>query len=1633
MKTLRCVAVSIAAVALCHTSLAAVILFEGFNQASVPAGWTVSNPTPLTFVTSSSNPSASPYEGTHFVKFNSYNASSGTRSLLAAPAVSSLGKTNVQVVFAWHRDSGYSTAQDRVIVQWSLNGTTWTDAGTYQRYSPTTGWTLQTCPLPGAATNQPTLYVRFEFVSAYGNNCYLDAVRIEGTAPGEVAPPTAFAATAASASQIDLQWQTNAAGDAVMIASNTVAVFGTPSNGVAYTVGSELPGGGGVVYQGATTALSLSGLQHSTRYYLRAWSVNGVTNYSDPVSADAVTDFVLPIHEGFNSATVPTGWSISNTTHLTLVTTSFNPTASPYEGTHFVRFNSFSALAGNRALLTSPRFSTQGGLAAVLVDFAWHQDPGYWDDNDRMTVEWSSNGIHWVAAQTFYRVAPQTGWTLQRVILPAAFLGHARAQVRFNFLSQYGNNCYLDDVHIVGATPNIYLSPTPQRGVGSPSKTVTYPLSVLNLTGGGRDVNLTYQSAWPANGPAATGVIADGSSTNISVEVQIPASAIDSQSCTTTVEAVTSDGQFTNTALLVTTCRWTAQPICEWFESGLGQWTNFFEGGENTGWYWDGWFQAAAHDQEMGGTNWFVSPAVDLNQPWAERLTLSFWFGLVDELLYPEGVYLVTGNRDPSLGTAIRLADLQYNPGFWQYNEVDLKPYLTNVPVYLAFGYVSTNPWQLLTGICIDATKSGINNAILTGPAALPPMTSYSTTLAVTGGVYIAGESGTSGPATLITAQVGFGPQGIAPDDALWTWYPATYLGVGGDYDLYSATPHLTLAGTLNYCYRFRRGAAPWVYADLDGSSNGFDTNKLGVVTVAQLPPHGALLRHQTMSLNWDFGPNSFRDQTVSPERYFETADDLTLPYDAYITDVRMAGTYWQAGRQNLEQGFWLRIYANAVTNPGTLLYEQYVPGYACEQLLGEDSLGALDYTYHIPLATQLLVTAGQTIWISLQHEVQSNTYWSLLDTPDAARGNSSCQTMLPTAWNSTGFDLGMEVYGVVTNAGTLNGTVLDAESMAPIVGAQVLITNDVYVNAVLTDSNGFYTTPAPAGTYVITVTKANYLPATAHGIVVIVDATTTMNFLLEGSYLSVAPTNVTRTMTLGEQTVNTLVLSNSGPLDVQYTARIRNFGANTTMTRRIIHVSLPPSDGNFPRGTAPVSLVRAPKTAGASSAPAPSALDALSSAVQAYGFNIFPADPNELIRLATDNPSGYTTIGPSAVGPSGFVCGAAFLNGDFSQLYCLVWGDNRLVKVNTATATATLIGACTPGSGQDWTGLAADPLSGTLYASASDGSASRLYTINPTTGAATLVGTITGSPVIIGIAINANGEMYGLEIVSNVLVRINKATGSATTVGSVGFDANYAQDLAFDLENNVLYLAAYNSATSRAELRVADTTTGNSTLIGQFSASQMEVDGFETMTSAGAKWARVETNAGAVAAGGVDTLNVIFDASVISNFGEYTAELVLEGTFVNQLAPVPLKMIIPTSPVISVPSTLDFGEVVIGDSTNLPLPISNIGGGVLSGQITAVTAPFSVVGADSYAIPGGDSSMHTLSFAPGAEGVYTNIATLTGGGGATVTLIGTGIPEPALWVTALLLGMPRARRLATMMVAAKPRHATRPVRPRGQ
>jgi hypothetical protein len=97
-------------------------------------------------------------------------------------------------------------------------------------------------------------------------------------------------------------------------------------------------------------------------------------------------------------------------------------------------------------------------------------------------------------------------------------------------------------------------------------------------------------------------------------------------------------------------------------------------------------------------------------------------------------------------------------------------------------------------------------------------------------------------------------------------------------------------------------------------------------------------------------------------------------------------------------------------------------------------------------------------------------------------------------------------------------------------------------------------------------------------------------------------------------------------------------------------------------------------------------------------------------------------------------------------------------------------------------------------------------------------------------------------------------------------------------------------------------------------------------------------------------------------------------------------------TPILSVtPTSRDFGSVNVGSSKNLTFTLKNAGSGTLTGAASTV-APFSVVGTASYSLAPNQSQILTVRFAPTTLGKVGRILTLTGGGGKSVVLTGTGV-----------------------------------------
>jgi len=97
------------------------------------------------------------------------------------------------------------------------------------------------------------------------------------------------------------------------------------------------------------------------------------------------------------------------------------------------------------------------------------------------------------------------------------------------------------------------------------------------------------------------------------------------------------------------------------------------------------------------------------------------------------------------------------------------------------------------------------------------------------------------------------------------------------------------------------------------------------------------------------------------------------------------------------------------------------------------------------------------------------------------------------------------------------------------------------------------------------------------------------------------------------------------------------------------------------------------------------------------------------------------------------------------------------------------------------------------------------------------------------------------------------------------------------------------------------------------------------------------------------------------------------------------------------VPNVLNFGDVMLDKAVTSGVFVINIGAATLTGSVSNVVTPFDIASGSPYSIAAGATGEVRVAFAPTAEGHYTNTVTLSGGGGATLRLIGIGVPEPAL------------------------------------
>jgi len=100
--------------------------------------------------------------------------------------------------------------------------------------------------------------------------------------------------------------------------------------------------------------------------------------------------------------------------------------------------------------------------------------------------------------------------------------------------------------------------------------------------------------------------------------------------------------------------------------------------------------------------------------------------------------------------------------------------------------------------------------------------------------------------------------------------------------------------------------------------------------------------------------------------------------------------------------------------------------------------------------------------------------------------------------------------------------------------------------------------------------------------------------------------------------------------------------------------------------------------------------------------------------------------------------------------------------------------------------------------------------------------------------------------------------------------------------------------------------------------------------------------------------------------------------------------------PAITVtPSSLNFGAVLVGSSTNQNLYVTNTGGGTLSGS-ASVPPPFNIVSGSSYSLTANQGQTVVVRYSPVSAGTTNLLISFTGASGASATVTGVAYAPPA-------------------------------------
>lgn len=211
----------------------------------------------------------------------------------------------------------------------------------------------------------------------------------------------------------------------------------------------------------------------------------------------------------------------------------------------------------------------------------------------------------------------------------------------------------------------------------------------------------------------------------------------------------------------------------------------------------------------------------------------------------------------------------------------------------------------------------------------------------------------------------------------------------------------------------------------------------------------------------------------------------------------------------------------------------------------------------------------------------------------------------------------------------------------------------------------------------------------------------------------------------------------------------------------------------------------------------------------------------DQIIKFDSATPGTVTVVGATGIANSQ-MAGLDFAGG---TLYAYVQnGVSGLYTINPSTGAATFVGSGGLQTDDQISDLSYNPADGKMYGISTSGSAAlntRTYSINLTTGQATLEKTLhvpTRSSMLLvnGLATDTDGMQYVLDLYNNGVFRVDGS--DLTFLGAEGFNSNRNQGLTIDRAGDrTLYHGAWNEDIfdTCARLYTVDKTTGNGSYIG--------------------------------------------------------------------------------------------------------------------------------------------------------------------------------------------------------------------------